>query len=336
MSRDALLKRLAIHWRPNQQALQIVLAYLAGGLIYVFVSGQLAHHFAVSLRHLTEMQQGKDLLFLCLTAVLLYWVMRSVLNRVSRESRALLQAREALSELERNSTTGIILRSVIHDLRNQTQIAWGNLKILARSLDPVPEAHRELLHQVDNSMGQLLLMLDQSHYGATCGVARRVNVFDLYTYISDCISLVRHHPKVEPCTVRLASGEPVVFTGFKDAIHDAMTNLVINAAEVLGPGGMILVRVEARPSGATIEVHDSGPGVPQEIRPRVFDPFFTTKQGGTGLGLLTVQACAELHHGVASVGTSLLGGACFKIELGTAAIQPVAPGSGTPAAQAGG
>jgi signal transduction histidine kinase len=50
-----------------------------------------------------------------------------------------------------------------------------------------------------------------------------------------------------------------------------------------------------------IEVEDSGPGIPEELLPRVFDLVFTTKQQGTGLGLYSCKASVGEHGGAISV-----------------------------------
>jgi len=50
-----------------------------------------------------------------------------------------------------------------------------------------------------------------------------------------------------------------------------------------------------------IEVADSGPGIPEEVLPRVFDVVFTTKKNGTGLGLFSCKAVVEQHGGTIRV-----------------------------------
>ena len=75
---------------------------------------------------------------------------------------------------------------------------------------------------------------------------------------------------------------------------------------------------------AVVEISDSGPGVPAELRERVFEPFFTTKPPGqgTGLGLATAREIVALHEGLLDVrpagGTSL-----FHLELPIRSTQSV-------------
>jgi len=82
-----------------------------------------------------------------------------------------------------------------------------------------------------------------------------------------------------------------------------VSNLIDNASHAAGAGGWI--EVDAREAGGrvVIEVADSGPGVPRELRERIFEPFFTTKAPGvgTGLGLSLARDIVHRHGGVLEV-----------------------------------
>jgi signal transduction histidine kinase len=82
-----------------------------------------------------------------------------------------------------------------------------------------------------------------------------------------------------------------------------LTNLIENAGHAAGPGGWVEVRATAEASVITIEVADSGPGVPIQLRERVFEPFFTTKPPGvgTGLGLSLARNIVHRHRGVLEI-----------------------------------
>jgi signal transduction histidine kinase len=86
-------------------------------------------------------------------------------------------------------------------------------------------------------------------------------------------------------------------------LNQVWTNLIDNAADALGGQGRILVRASRDTDGVVVEIVDSGPGIPSEIRDRIFDPFFTTKEvgEGTGLGLDIVRRVVAGHGGVVSV-----------------------------------
>ena len=69
----------------------------------------------------------------------------------------------------------------------------------------------------------------------------------------------------------------------------------------MGGAGTLTVRTVARRRPArVVEIGDTGPGIPPEIRPRIFEPFFTTKPvgEGTGLGLdISYRIVVNRHHG---------------------------------------
>jgi signal transduction histidine kinase len=76
-----------------------------------------------------------------------------------------------------------------------------------------------------------------------------------------------------------------------------------------------VIRSERTEQYAVLEVHDTGPGIPESERQRVFDPYFTTKTEGTGLGLPIVKKVVLEHGGEIQCAQSPLGGALFRIEL---------------------
>ena len=64
-----------------------------------------------------------------------------------------------------------------------------------------------------------------------------------------------------------------------------------------------------------IDVADSGPGIPAELRERIFEPFFTTRTRGTGLGLAIARQIVEAHVGKIEVRERAGGGARFTVRL---------------------
>jgi signal transduction histidine kinase len=105
----------------------------------------------------------------------------------------------------------------------------------------------------------------------------------------------------------------------RDALAQALLNLLINAVAHSPPGGSISL-VALPPAGERIEVRvtDSGPGVPQSERERIFDPFHT--QGlGAGLGLAVVRRLARELEWDVGVSDAPGGGACFYLRMPVAA-----------------
>ena len=82
-------------------------------------------------------------------------------------------------------------------------------------------------------------------------------------------------------------------------IAQVLTNLVHNGAQAAGRGGWVEIRSGVDDAKVVVEVRDSGPGVPDELKERIFEPFFTTKPAGsgTGLGLSTARDIVLRHGG---------------------------------------
>jgi signal transduction histidine kinase len=95
-----------------------------------------------------------------------------------------------------------------------------------------------------------------------------------------------------------------------------LTNLVSNAADVMPEGGTVTIRTSRSDDRVAIEVSDTGPGIPEEIRQRLFEPFFTHgKKHGTGLGLSIVKKIIEDHRGTIEVLTTPGQGSTFRLLL---------------------
>ncbi|MBI3178217.1 MAG: hybrid sensor histidine kinase/response regulator, partial [Deltaproteobacteria bacterium] len=99
-------------------------------------------------------------------------------------------------------------------------------------------------------------------------------------------------------------------------VVQALVNLLENGAHAAGPDGWVEVRANLQGDRVHIEVQDSGPGVPRDLRQKIFDPFFTTKNPGrgTGLGLPTSRTIA-IQHGGDLVLLEGSGGAVFRLDL---------------------
>src|SRR6266478_4636828 len=106
-------------------------------------------------------------------------------------------------------------------------------------------------------------------------------------------------------------------------LKQVLINLIKNAAESLDRSGSVCLRGKRGTRNlkgklgevAMIEVEDTGPGIPLEIRDKIFDPFFSTKGDGTGLGLAIAARIIDKHGGNLEFDTQLGKGTIFRIVL---------------------
>jgi signal transduction histidine kinase len=116
-------------------------------------------------------------------------------------------------------------------------------------------------------------------------------------------------------TLRLESGTPVFCTHDRLLVGSAIYNLIQNALPETR-GGTVTVAVWDEGSGATLEVCDTGRGMPADLLNRILDGDpISTKAGGSGIGTLIVKKVAEIHQGVLE-GESALGlGTTFRLRF---------------------
>ena len=97
----------------------------------------------------------------------------------------------------------------------------------------------------------------------------------------------------------VATGQPVLVTGDRDLLFDAVANLVDNAIKHGRDAGHVTVEVAQENGGAVISVADDGPGIPANESQHVFKRFYRLERSrrtpGNGLGLSLVAAVARLH-----------------------------------------
>jgi signal transduction histidine kinase len=107
---------------------------------------------------------------------------------------------------------------------------------------------------------------------------------------------------------------PVLAAGNQFAVTAALGNLIENALSHTPAGGVVHIRVTA---GATIDVEDSGPGVPPHLREKIFERFWKgdASKEGVGLGLSIVCRVMSALQGSVSVADAPLGGARFTLQF---------------------
>jgi len=158
---------------------------------------------------------------------------------------------------------------------------------------------------------------------------------DLNDVIRETLALRAHEPSARDIAVTFALADelPEIFADGHQ-VKQVLLNLVINAEHAMLAShgrGSLVVRTWHEPERKSVvfEVTDDGPGIGEELLPRVFDPFFTTKEAGkgTGLGLSVAYAIVQEHGGRIWLSSTKGEGASFYVELPIVgeALQPRKP-----------
>ena len=97
-------------------------------------------------------------------------------------------------------------------------------------------------------------------------------------------------------------------------LEQVLLNLIINALEVMPKSGKLTIVTGELEGAAYIEVHDTGPGIPESLQNKILDPYFTTKTSGTGLGLAFCDKIIRQHAGSLEFETSG-SGSVFRLTV---------------------
>jgi PAS domain S-box-containing protein len=148
----------------------------------------------------------------------------------------------------------------------------------------------------------------------------RLMPIDVATVVRSVLKLVRKEIEARARLVEELDVSSVVL-GNEARLVQVLVNLLMNAWQalpVLDPAHHVIgVRSGIQDGNALIEIWDSGPGVPMQLRDRIFEPFVTTKDVGmgTGLGLFVCRNIIHALHGYITVHDAPSGGALFRVVL---------------------
>jgi len=98
-------------------------------------------------------------------------------------------------------------------------------------------------------------------------------------------------------------------------IEQALNNLVTNAYQAMGTGGILKVATKKTNGSVRVQIADTGCGMAPETMAHAFEPFFTTKVRGTGLGLSIVRTIIEAHRGAIDLMSTPQAGTTVTLTL---------------------
>jgi len=239
-------------------------------------------------------------------------------DQLEKKIIELQQANKELQELrsiEKFAASGRIARTIAHEIRNPlTNIALANEQVKA-----FVEGNEEaimLLEMVNRNGTRINQMISELLTSTKFSqlVFSKVNI---NTVLDETLELAGD--RLELKQIRLKKnysmpGEMVMIDVQKMKI--AFLNIIMNAIEAMEKGtGILEITTSRRENKCLIEFKDNGPGMNEEVLPRIFEPYFTSKSKGAGLGLTSTQNIILNHKGSIDVSSVQGKGTLFSVSL---------------------
>jgi len=207
-----------------------------------------------------------------------------------------LQLERELAERERLALVGQTAASISHNLKNPL----GSIKtILQVQLEnpELPESMRAetrmVLEEISRLSSKLNQLLQFSRPAIRTGEVPSVS--DATSVLREVVAVLHTEAERRGVSLQLeVSASAISVAAGAEAVHDILSNLIVNALEAASSGGTVSAVISASNGHCLITVEDDGPGIPAAVREKVLQPFFTTKSQGTGLGLaITARRVSE-------------------------------------------
>lgn len=224
-------------------------------------------------------------------------------------------ARQELIRQERISTIGRMASSIVHDLRNPLAAIYGGAEMMVDT-DLSPAQVKRLAANIYKSSRRIQEML-QDLLQTTRGNRGRKELCSLAEVIEGGLEPFQAIAASQGVTIRQELAPNLELALERARMERVFMNLIGNALEVMPNGGEIAIRAAQRGNDdIEIEIADSGPGIPVELRPQLFQPFATFgKKNGSGLGLALSRQAVLDHGGDIWAEDKAPPGATFRIRL---------------------
>lgn len=242
---------------------------------------------------------------------------RDEIGTAERELAAMQnELSQTLSQKTRLAALGLAVSKISHDLRNMLSSAQLLSDRLAEVRDPtVQRLVPKLIASLDRAIRLCVQTLDFGQAQETPPNRIRFELAPLVTEVGDSLGL----PREGEIDWDLNLEDGLEVDADRDQLYRVLANLCRNAVQALEaePGCIGRIQMFARRDGAvvSIDVADTGPGVPEQARKRLFQAFQSVaRKGGSGLGL-AISAELVMAHGGQIELVSNEGGATFRITI---------------------
>lgn len=223
-----------------------------------------------------------------------------------------------------NDSRQEFVSNVSHELKTP----MTSIKVLADSLNQQPdvpvELYQEFMQDITEEIERenriiedllLLVKMDKTE------AQMNISVVDINALLESTLKRLRPIAKKRDVEIVLECMRPVTAEVDEVKVSQIFTNLVENAVKYNREHGWVKVQLDADHQFFTVEISDSGIGIPLEDQDHIFERFYRVDKshsreiGGTGLGLAITRNAVLLHRGSIKVSSQEGEGTCFTVKI---------------------
>ena len=219
---------------------------------------------------------------------------------------------EAVMRSERLAAVGTFVAGIVHETKNVLAGLGNYLTLLDRRLgdDPIRGDVIEPMRRALDQLDTLTLRMRE------LALTPRFATTELTEVLRHSLELVEHQAREEHIEIAFQFEKPIYLTKADGSLlGQVFLNLILNAVQASPRDGRIQIDLAYDGTDASVRIHDSGEGFPEDKIEEVFQPFMTTKTGGTGLGLYISRSIILRHGGDLKVSNHPSGGAVVEVHF---------------------
>jgi len=250
-----------------------------------------------------------------------YYTYPMIIRAFNRMIKELDFRQEQILQTKKLAAIGTLTSGIAHEVNNPL----NNISLTAESLlsereddydDDEKEMIMDIISEVSRASQVVSNLLDFSR-------AHGKMVFepvDITMVLETTLKLIRNQIMLSGVQLKtdFPEEERIAISGDLDSLKQVFINLSLNAIQAMEHGGLLTLSISCNDTDTvTVQVKDTGTGMPPEVLEKIFDPFFTTKSTGqgTGLGLSVVYGIVSKHKGYIEVSSNAGFGTTFSVTF---------------------
>lgn len=212
-----------------------------------------------------------------------------------------LLTNEETRQADRLTLIGKLAASLAHEIRNPLTGITLFLDDLHDRLKNDPESQSLIVHSLKEIERLERLVKGLLEFSASKPTSK--TLFEVEELIDSVEILIKKQcSKKGIKLLREKANKKLYVLGDKEKILQAVLNIALNAIDIMGEGGELLLStkfiVTDEAHYVVLDIKDTGPGIDEENIDKIFEPYFTTRKGGTGLGLAISRSIITEHNGI--------------------------------------